>query len=222
MRRAPILIVGMAIAAMASAGAVLASHAHLGSADKVTARSTSGPAGLEGFSVFTNTATAVEPDATVKTIAADLGATAADLQYFHVLGDGLGTFRSRLVAFPATSGRNVCYSILGPASTDPGMSYCYRPGDTHAPRGIAGERFSVVALESRTGADLDVGTQVFGVAEDSVASLRVLVSGAWRKVPITNNGFYLDVPGVPRSDVGTVQATLVDGSEQVHDLRTGE
>jgi hypothetical protein len=43
-----------------------------------------------------------------------------------------------------------------------------------------------------------------------------------RPSKIKNNGFYLDLPGVPRSDVGTVEATLADGSEQVHDLRTGE
>jgi hypothetical protein len=222
MRRRPVLIVAVAIVAMASAGAVLASHATLGSADKATARSTLGPPGLEGFSVFANTGTAVEPDATVEPIAADLGATAADQQSVHVLANDLGTFRSRLVAFPAMSGRNVCYSLLGSASTDPGMSYCYRPGDIHAPPGLAGERFSVVAPESRRGENHDVATQVVGVAEDSVASLRVLVSGAWRDLPISNNGFYLDLPGVPRSDVGTVEATLTDGSKQLHDLRTGE
>jgi hypothetical protein len=63
---------------------------------------------------------------------------------------------------------------------------------------------------------------VFGVAEDSVTSLRVLVSGAWRELPVANNGFYVDLPGVQRSEVGTVEATLSDGSKQVHDLQTGE
>jgi hypothetical protein len=219
-KRTPILIlVGAAIAAMASAGVVLAAraNAHDGGG-KATGRRAAGS--LTGFSVFAKPGDV--PDARASAIAADLGATTADLDHFQVLADGLGTFQSRLIAYPAMSGENVCYSLLGPDSTDPGMSYCYRPGDTQAPAGIAGERFSVVALESHAGEHRDVGTQVFGVAEDSVASLRVLVSGAWHSVPINNNGFYLDLPGVPRSEAGTVEATLADGSMQVHDLRTGE
>jgi hypothetical protein len=77
-------------------------------------------------------------------------------------------------------------------------------------------------LEARTGRNLDVGTQVFGVAEDDVASVRVLAAGSWHEIPITNNALYLDLPGVPRSDASTVEVTLSDGSTQLHDLQTGE
>jgi hypothetical protein len=223
MRRTPILVVGMAIAAMASAGAVLATQADdVGGADKAALGSTLAAPSPAGFSVFTKTDSAAKPDEEVASIATDLNATAADLQHFQVLADHLGSFQSTLIAFPAMSGRNVCYSLLGATRTDPGMSYCYRPRSPHAPPGLVGERFSVVAPESRTGDKLDVGTQVFGVAEDSVTSLRVLVSGAWRELPIANNGFYVNLPGVQRSEVGTVEATLSDGSKQFHDLQTGE
>jgi hypothetical protein len=114
--------------------------------------------------------------------------------------------------------------MLAAERSDPGMSYCYRPYAGTAPaRAVEHfkEHFSVSALGSRTGPNLDVSTQVFGVAEDDVSSLRVLVAGSWQKIPIVNNGLFLDLPGVDRSDVGTVEVTLSDGSTQRHDLQTG-
>jgi hypothetical protein len=65
------------------------------------------------------------------------------------------------------------------------------------------------------------GTQVFGVAEDSVKSIRVRVAGAWLEMAIRRNGFYLDLPGVPHDQAGVVEATLEDGTKQVHDIQTG-
>jgi hypothetical protein len=56
---------------------------------------------------------AAKPDEEVASIAADLNATAADLEHFQVLADRLGSFQSRLIAFPAMSGQNLCYSLLG-------------------------------------------------------------------------------------------------------------
>ena len=106
-------------------------------------------------------------------------------------------------------------------ATDAGMTYCYRPHDAVAPAGLTGEDFSVSALEDRTGPNRDVGTQVFGVAQDDVAGARVQVAGSWQKLPISDNALYLDLPGVPRSDLGTVEVTLSDGSTQLHDLQTG-
>jgi hypothetical protein len=111
--------------------------------------------------------------------------------------------------------------MLAAQRADPGMAYCYRPSADNAPAGLVGEHFSVSGLEARTGPNLDVGVQVFGVAEDDVSSVRVLVAGNWQKIPIVNNGFLLDLPGVSRSEVGTVEATLSDGSTQLHDLQTG-
>ena len=222
MRRAPFLVVGIAIVAMASAGAVLALNANdVGSTDEGAPGSILPASSPAGFSVFAR-AESAKPDEEVTSIATDLNATAADRDHFQVLADNLGSFQSRLMAFPAMSGRNVCYSLLGTTVGHRGMSYCYRPHSSHAPPELADERFSVVAPEFRTGDSLEVDTQVFGVAEDDVASLRVLVAGTWRQLQIANNGFYLDLPGVPRSKAGIVEATLTDGSKQLHDLQTGE
>ncbi len=65
-----------------------------------------------------------------------------------------------------------------------------------------------------------VGVQLFGVVDDNVASSRVQVAGNWRSVPLANNGFYLDLPGVNYSQMGQFEATLKNGSVQVHDIRT--
>ena len=160
-------------------------------------------------------------DDQVRAIADDVGADEQDRSSFRTLLSGVGRFDVRLVAFRSFHGRNVCYAMLAAERTDPGMSYCYRPYADNAPAGLAGEDFSVAALGSRTGPNLDVGTQVFGVAEDDVASVRVLVAGRWQKIPIVDNGLFLDLPGVDRSEVGTVEVTLSDGSIQRHDLQTG-
>jgi len=163
-------------------------------------------------------------DDQVRAIADTVGADEQDRASFRTLLSGVGRFDTRLVAFRSFHGRNVCYAMLAAERTDPGMSYCYRPYDENAPA-QAGEHFkehfSVSALGSRTGPNLDVGTQVFGVAEDDVANVRVLVSGSWQEIPILDNGLFLDLPGVDRSEVGTVEVTLSDGSIQRHDLQTG-
>jgi hypothetical protein len=160
-------------------------------------------------------------DDQVRSIADDMGADEQDRASFRTLQSGVGRFDSRLVAFRSFHGRNVCYALLAAQRTDPGMSYCYRPYAENAPAGLAGEHFSVVAPESHAGPSLDVGTSVFGVAEDDVVSVRVLVAGNWQKIPLVDNGFVLDLPGVSRSEVSTVEVTLSDGSTQRHDLQTG-
>jgi len=99
---------------MASAGAIFAVHATaLGSAGKAAPVSASAISSPAGFSVFTKTDVA-KPDERVASIATDLGATPVDLERFEVLAGDLGPFRSRLISFPAMSGRNVCYSFLDP------------------------------------------------------------------------------------------------------------
>jgi hypothetical protein len=182
------------------------------------AKASSAPWGQ--FSAFSLPATG-GMDAQVRSIADKMGADAQDRTSFRTLLSGAGQFDSRLVAFRSFHGRNVCYALLAAQPTDPGMSYCYLPYADNAPAGLAGEHFSVVAPESRTGPNLAVGTQVFGVAEDDVVSVRVLVAGSWQKVPVVDNGLFLELPGVQRSDVGTVEVTLADGSTQLHDLQTG-
>jgi hypothetical protein len=172
------------------------------------------------FSAFSAPA-AGPADGQVRAIADDAGADGQDLSSVRTLSSELGRFHSRLVAFPSFHGQNICYSLLGAQPTDPGMTYCYRPHYASAPAGLADERFSVSALEGHTGPGGDVGTQVFGVAEDGVVGARVLVAGTWHTMPITDNALYLDLPGVPRSDVSTVEVTLSDGSTQLHDLQTG-
>ena len=173
------------------------------------------------FSAF-STLPAAPVDDQVKAIGAEMRADAQDVSGVRILAAGLGRFKSRLLAFPSFSGQNICYALLAADPTDPGMAYCYRPHDNvGAPTELASEHFSVVALEGRTGPNLDVGTQVFGVAEDSVVSARVLVAGSWLKIPITHNALYLDLPGVQRTDAGTVEVTLYDGSTERHDLQTG-
>jgi hypothetical protein len=157
----------------------------------------------------------------VRAIADDLGADAQDLASVRTFASGLGRFHSRLVAFPSLHWQNICYSLIAAERTDPGMTYCYRPYDRDAPAGLAGEHFSISALENHTGPNRDVGTQVFGVVEDSVVGARVQVGDSWRTIPIANNAIYLDLPAVPRSDVSTVEVTLSDGSTQLHDLQTG-
>lgn len=182
------------------------------------ASSSKGPPARDSFAVF-GTGLAAAPESEIADLAEDVGVDARDRTQFRVLGAGLGRFHSRLVAFPARSGNNICYSLLGATPRDPGMSYCYQPRGSGLPAGLVGERFSVVALQSVT--DEQVGTQVFGVAEDGVKAIRVLVAGSWNDVSIKRNGFYLDLPGVPHADVGVVEATLADGSKQVHDIQTG-
>jgi hypothetical protein len=216
MRRKKALI-GIVMAIAIVTGGLLAFLGHTSSGSSATAnpRTTL-------FSAF-STLPAASVDDRVQAIADDMGANARDVSGVRNLAGGLGRFQSRVLAFPSFDGQNICYALLAAEPTNPGMAYCYRPHDhAHAPAGLADERFSVSALESRTGPSLDVGTQVFGVAEDGVVGVRVQVAGNWQKVPIVNNSLYLDLAGVPRSDVSTVEVTLSDGTTQLHDLSTGE
>lgn len=177
-----------------------------------------GPVARDSFAVFGGGPPAA-PESELTSLADQVGVDATDKTQFRVLAAGLGHFNSRLVAFPARSGHNICYSLLGAKPEDPGMSYCYQPGNDAVPAQLVGERFSVVALQSVI--DGQVSTQLFGVAENPVKGIRVMVAGSWRDVSIKRNGFYLDLPGVPHYDVGIVEATLANGSKQVHDIQTG-
>jgi len=176
------------------------------------------PAARDSFAVF-STGPAAAPEPEVAHLADYVGVDGTDRTQFRVLAAGLGRFHSRLVAFPARSGNNVCYSLLAARLADPGMSYCYAPDSAARPLGLAGERFSAVALQSVT--DGQLGTQLFGVAEDTVSAIRVNVAGSWRAVQIKRNGFYVDFPGVAHADVGLVEATLDTGLKQLHDIQTG-
>jgi hypothetical protein len=160
------------------------------------------------------------PEAELAHMEQDVGVTSSDRAQRRILGTDLGQFHSRLVAVPARGGENVCFALLGRTVYQPAASYCYRPRGAGQPAALAGERFSVMGLWGLMD-DGRGGTQVFGVAEDSVKSMRVMVAGAWRDLPIARNGFYLDLPGVPHDQAGLVEAILQDGTKQLHDIQTG-
>jgi hypothetical protein len=111
----------------------------------------------------------------------------------------------------------VCYGLLGRTKTDPASSYCYAPNGGAIPE-LAGGHFKPSAIGEYIGTP-DV--QFYGVASDSVRSLRLEVGGAWRSVPISRNGFYLDLAGVALEDLGIAEGTLVDGTVQRYNMRTG-
>jgi hypothetical protein len=69
--------------------------------------------------------------------------------------------------------------------------------------------------------DGKVRVQLFRVAFNDVKKLRVQVAGSWTNVPLANNAFYLDLPGIRYEQMGVVEATLANGSTQVEDLQTG-
>jgi hypothetical protein len=142
----------------------------------------------------------------------------AEIAQTRILRDNVGRFHSQFVIFPAHDRQNLCYGVFPALSSDPGVLYCYSPGNPSAPSGIAGEHFSVAAPESVSGGE--VGVQLFGVVDDEVTSIRVRVAGAWRSVAHDHNGFYLDLPGVSYDQIGNLEATIKDGSLQVHDIQT--
>jgi hypothetical protein len=129
-----------------------------------------------------------------------------------VLADNVGSNGSRLVAVPTEKGSIVCFSLVGQASS------CWRPHDPDLPEALRGQHFDAMALYTFDGAPR---VQLFGAAFDDVKSMRVQVSGSWRDVPVANNGFYLEIPGVQHEDVGIIEATLADGTVQVHDIQEG-
>jgi hypothetical protein len=208
MMRLPSMKLAVLVAAGAAAtGASLALTHGSGAGRNFDARS--------AFAVFASLPAVAPP----LEVAASPSLARGDLAQTRVLGANLGRFHSRLFIFPANDDRNVCFGLVGATAADPGMTYCYSPGNPAAPSEIAGEHFSVVAPESVVGGT--VGVQLFGVVDDDVASARVQVRGVWRPVQLARNSFYLDLPGVSYEQMGEFEATLKDGSAQVHDIRTG-
>lgn len=150
---------------------------------------------------------------------ATIGDQKVDPSTARVLVDGVGAYRSRLVAYASTTGSRLCYRIEGETRTDPAMSYCYEPLAADGPADVKGRHFDASALYSNLAHGPMV--QVFGVAFDDVEGLRVRVSGTWRSVPLVANGFLLELPGVALSGVTLVEATLADGTTQLQNLQTG-
>jgi hypothetical protein len=208
----------MSLRSFAVTGCVLGIVSGAALALSTAASGGEGPVARDSFAVFTGGGPAA-PESELTSLADQVGVDAKDKTQFRVLAAGLGQFHSRLVAFPARSGHVICFSLLGAKNEDPGLSACYAPRDDSAPDQLRGERFSVVALQSIVAGEVE--TQVFGVAENSVTSIRVMVDGSWRDLSIKRNGFYLDLPGVAHAKVGLVEATLANGSTQLHNIRTG-
>ena len=167
------------------------------------------------FGVFRS----LPPSAPPAEVASSPSLSRGEIAQTRVLGVGLGRYHSRLFIYPANDNRNVCFGLVAASPTDPGMVYCYSPGNPSAPPEVAGEHFSVVAPESASGGT--VGVQLFGVVDDDVVRARVQVRGEWRPVHLADNGFYLDLPGVSYEQMGRFEATLRDGTSQLHDIQTG-
>ena len=147
------------------------------------------------------------------------GSDGPDLARARSLLTGLGRFDSRVAVLPSKDGATICYGLFGARPSDPAGSYCYQPNHPSLPSPIAGEHFSAMALYSALPDGPRV--QLFGIAFDDVVALRVEVSGEWVAVPVRGNAFYLDVPDASTESVGVLEATLADGSVQLHDMRTG-
>jgi hypothetical protein len=210
--RAHVLIAGACVAGVV-AGSTFAVRGP-GGADQAP------PPAKASFSALAAPAPAhVEPE--LADLASHVGATAAEARSFRVLGRNLGRFESRLVAFSAKGGSTICYALLGADATDPGASYCYQPNSSALPDTLTGQHFNVMAPQHYV--DGEYGTQLFGIAFDDVVKIRAQVKGAWVNVPLRNNGFFLDLPGVRTraGEVALVEATLRGGSKQYHDVRTG-
>ncbi len=151
-----------------------------------------------------------------------------DLDRLRVLNHGLGRFNASLAAVPLDGGRVICYGLVLEGTGGPG--HCYTPLNPHAPEPLAGQHFAVTRhyksnryghLGAEAGREETEFVQLFGVAFDDVVSLRANVAGHWHAIPLSNNGFFLEVRGVPADEVGVVEATLADGSTQIHDVCTG-
>lgn len=138
--------------------------------------------------------------------------TRGDFSRIRALGTRLGRFQSQLVAYPANDDRNVCLALEGISAVDPAMLYCYQPTPE--------KHFNAIALEGAT--NHNFGVQLFGVAYDDVIVMPAQVAGEWHDVPMNQNSFYLDLPGVRHAQVGVVEARLTDGSTQTHDIQTGQ
>lgn len=171
------------------------------------------PSALGSLSVFAEAAPPrAEPE--IAHLADGPWADRGDLSKLRVLGEALGSFDSRLVAFPSLSGGTICYSLLAARNTDPGMSYCYPPLSSNLPAPLAGLHFDVSTLYSAL--DGKPHVQVFGLAFDDVEGVRVRIGDAWQDAALVKNGFYLDLPDHQLNDVEVVEATLSDGSTQTY------
>jgi hypothetical protein len=197
----------LAAAGAAAAGSGLALTHRSGAGRNVDARS--------AFAVFHS----LPPSAPPSDVASSPSLSRGEIAQTRILGADLGRFHSRLFIYPANDNRTVCFGLVAASPKDPGMVYCYSPGNPSAPPEIAGEHFSVIAPESVS--DGTVGVQLFGVVDDEVVSARVQVRGEWRPVQLARNGFYLDLPGVGYDQMGRFEATLKNGTTQVHDIQTG-
>jgi hypothetical protein len=177
------------------------------------------------FSVFRNGETATLPPA-ITASPTDNGTDpsvpssgVADFSRAHRLGSHLGPFDSDLFLFPRRDKQSICYALIGAKESDVAMEDCYHPTGPAAFDALGGEHFGISAPESVV-ADGSV-IQVFGVAFDDVEAFRVEVGSDWRDVPIVGkNGFYLSLTNVSREDLGHFEATLADGTVQVHDTQT--
>lgn len=149
---------------------------------------------------------------------ADRTGTQPDLSKLRVVTNNRGRFGSRVVIAPAQDGHSVCYALLGGRPTDPAMSYCYAPNGSGLPELIGGQ-FKPSALESIIEGRPSV--QLFGIAADTVESIRVEVAGRWRPVSVARNGFYLDLPGIARDQLGIAEAALSNGAVQRYNLQSG-
>ena len=197
----------LAVAGAAAVGSTLALTHRSAASRNLDARS--------AFAVFHS----LPPSAPPAEVADSPSLSRGEIAQTRVLGADLGRFHSRLFVYPANGNRNVCFGLVAASPQDPGMVYCYSPGNPSAPPEVAGEHFSVVAPESVSGGT--VGVQLFGVVDDDVVGARVQVRGEWRPVRLARNSFYVDLPGVSYDQMGRFEATLRDGSTQTHDIRTG-
>ena len=176
----------------------------------------------EAFAVFSKgSPTDVPPDLTMSpTLNGNMppGAprvTPVDFSRARELGRHLGQFDSRLLIFPREDNRSVCYALIAASRSHPASGYCYQP--SHPASSAAHYSFSA----PQAIVDGKIGVQLYGIAFDDVARLRVQVRGEWREVPLVGeNGFFLDLPGVSREDLGHFEATLEDGTVQMHDVQT--
>ncbi len=157
----------------------------------------------------------------------------SDLSQVRELARDLGRSHARLLIWPAKEGRVVCYALL------PLEVACYPLSDPFPP--LAGEHFNVSRFITQVGEH--TGEQLFGVAFDDVVRLRVRIDGEWRPVSQYGNGFFVELPNVfehwctmgsPEPSGGTTmapfrcerrnellfEATLEDGTVQLHDVRT--
>ena len=204
-RRTSLMLLAAAGAAAAGSGLALTHGSRAG--QNFDARS--------AFAVFHS----LPPAAAPAEVASSPSLSRGEIAQTRMLATDLGRFHSRLFIYPSNDNRNLCFGLVAASAKDPGMVYCYSPGNPSAPAEIAGEHFSVVAPESVS--DGTVGVQLFGVVDDNVIRARVQVRGEWRPVQLAHNGFYLDLPGVSYDQMGRFEATLEEGTTQLHDIQTG-